>query len=286
MGEDVWRSENEWPLARAVETDFFLSSGGNANSIAGDGALVDGSAGRRPAGRLPLRPVPPRADRRRAALLLPGDAGPRRLRPAPGRSAAPTSSSTRRRPWSEDTEVTGPVRLHLWAATTAPDTDFTGKLVDIYPDGYARNLTDGIIRARYRQGTDAAAADHARRGLRVHDRPLGDQQPLPPGPPHRPGGEQQQLPPLRPQPQHRPRARRRRGDAARPCRRSIHDARASVAAGAADRAAVGVGRSPRCCVALGCVSFPQNGAMNRASTKQSCRCAIQHARRSADRSRG
>ena len=59
-------------------------------------------------------------------------------------------------PLEEDTEVTGPVRLHLWAATTAPDTDFTGKLVDIYPDGYARNLTDGIIRARYRLGTDAA----------------------------------------------------------------------------------------------------------------------------------
>ena len=88
-------------------------------------------------------------------------------------------------PLEEDTEVTGPVRLHLWAATTAPDTDFTGKLVDIYPDGYARNLTDGIIRARYRQGTDAPRPITPGERLRVHDRPLVDQQPLPQGTPHR-----------------------------------------------------------------------------------------------------
>jgi putative CocE/NonD family hydrolase len=50
--------------------------------------------------------------------------------------------------------VTGPVTLHLFAATTAADTDFTAKLVDVYPDGYTRNLTDGIIRARFRRGTD------------------------------------------------------------------------------------------------------------------------------------
>ena len=91
--------ENEWPLARAVETEFFLSSGGNANSIAGDGALVERSAGRRPAGCLPLRPVPPRADRRRAALLLPGHPAT----PAPSTSARSkrgrTSSSTRPRRW-------------------------------------------------------------------------------------------------------------------------------------------------------------------------------------------
>ena len=47
-------------------------------------------------------------------------------------------------------EVTGPIKVYLWAATTATDTDFTAKLVDVHPDGYARNLQDGIIRARYR----------------------------------------------------------------------------------------------------------------------------------------
>ena len=51
---------------------------------------------------------------------------------------------------AEDLEVTGPLRVTLWATTSAVDTDFTAKLVDVYPDGYAQNLQDGMIRARYR----------------------------------------------------------------------------------------------------------------------------------------
>ncbi|HLX57572.1 MAG TPA: CocE/NonD family hydrolase, partial [Ktedonobacteraceae bacterium] len=50
----------------------------------------------------------------------------------------------------EDLEVTGPISVHLWAISSAPDTDFVARLVDVYPDGYAQNLTDGIVRARYR----------------------------------------------------------------------------------------------------------------------------------------
>jgi hypothetical protein len=50
-------------------------------------------------------------------------------------------------------EVIGPVTVKLWAASSAPDTDFTAKLVDVEPSGYARNLTDGIVRARYREST-------------------------------------------------------------------------------------------------------------------------------------
>ena len=53
-------------------------------------------------------------------------------------------------PLAADTEVTGPITVTLWAATSAADTDFTAKLVDVCADGCARNLTDGIIRARYR----------------------------------------------------------------------------------------------------------------------------------------
>ncbi len=153
MGEDVWRTENEWPLARAVETDYFLSSGGNANSIAGDGELVNDAPGDdRPDVFLydPFHPVPTFGGQLCCypSTLPPGayDQRPVEMRPDVLVYATP--------PLDEDTEVTGPVRLHLWAATSAADTDFTAKLVDIYPDGYARNLTDGIIRARYRQGTD------------------------------------------------------------------------------------------------------------------------------------
>ena len=53
-------------------------------------------------------------------------------------------------PMEQDTEVTGPITVTLYASTSAVDTDFTAKLVDVEPDGYARNLTDGVIRARYR----------------------------------------------------------------------------------------------------------------------------------------
>src|SRR5258707_15079839 len=49
-----------------------------------------------------------------------------------------------------DVEVTGPIKVRLWAVSSAPDTDFVARLVDVHPDGYAQNLTDGIIRARYR----------------------------------------------------------------------------------------------------------------------------------------
>ena len=59
-------------------------------------------------------------------------------------------------PLEADVEVTGPVKLILWAASTAPDTDFTGKLVDVHPDGKAYNLCEGITRARYRHGPKPA----------------------------------------------------------------------------------------------------------------------------------
>jgi len=55
---------------------------------------------------------------------------------------------------SKDIEVTGPVVVKLYASTSAPDTDFTAKLVDVHPDGSAFNIADGIIRARYRKGND------------------------------------------------------------------------------------------------------------------------------------
>jgi len=60
-------------------------------------------------------------------------------------------------PLEQDVEVTGPVKLTLWAASSARDTDFTGKLVDVYPDGKAYNLCDGIVRAQYRNGMDKPA---------------------------------------------------------------------------------------------------------------------------------
>src|SRR5262249_62096234 len=58
------------------------------------------------------------------------------------------------KPMTEDTEVTGPVALELWAKSSAVDTDFTAKLVDVSPDGFATNLADGILRMRYRDSQE------------------------------------------------------------------------------------------------------------------------------------
>ena len=187
MGENVWRDENDWPLARADETEFYLSSGGNANSVARRRRARPRKrrASERPMSTSTTRSTPCRPTAGSSAATRP-QLPPGAFDQRAGRGATDVLVY-KTPPLAQDVEVTGPVRLQLWASTSAPDTDFTAKLVDVYPDGYARNLTDGIIRARYRQGTDAAAADHARRGLRVHDRPLGNQQPLPPG--HRIGLE-------------------------------------------------------------------------------------------------
>jgi len=57
-------------------------------------------------------------------------------------------------PLGEDLEVTGTVTIELWISSSAPDTDFTAKLIDVYPDGYAMNLTDGILRCRYRRSPE------------------------------------------------------------------------------------------------------------------------------------
>jgi len=54
--------------------------------------------------------------------------------------------------FDRDTEVTGPVVLKLYAASSAPDTDFVARLTDVYPDGRSINITEGVIRARFREG--------------------------------------------------------------------------------------------------------------------------------------
>ena len=155
MGEDVWRDEQEWPLARAVNTDYYLSSGGKANSISGDGTLTTDAPGDERADIFlydPNQPVPSMGGQ---LCCYPSKLPPGAFdqRPVEARSDVLMYVTP---PLASDVEVTGPISLTLWASTDAPDTDFTGKLVDIFPDGYSRNLTDGIIRARYKDGTDQA----------------------------------------------------------------------------------------------------------------------------------
>ena len=145
MGENAWRDENEWPLARTRYTPYYFHSRGQANSAAGDGSLSAAAPGEEPPDRFvydPDNPVPTRGGN---TLIIP--VGVQDQREVESRQDVLVYTGE---PLSEPLEVTGPVTVTLFAATSAPDTDFTAKLVDVRPDGYARNLADGIIRGRYR----------------------------------------------------------------------------------------------------------------------------------------
>jgi putative CocE/NonD family hydrolase len=86
--------------------------------------------------------------------------GPRDQRPVEARDDVLIYSTPA---FDHDTEVTGPVSLELYAKSSAVDTDFTAKLVDVGPDGFARDLTEGIVRARYRdtpEKTSLLQPDH------------------------------------------------------------------------------------------------------------------------------
>jgi putative CocE/NonD family hydrolase len=139
MGSNVWRDETEWPLRRAADTPFYLRTGGGLSRTAPDAEPADHFT------YDPRDPVPTLG----GALLMAPEfaAGPVDQRRIEARPDVLTYSTP---PLERDMEVTGPVTVQLWASSSAPDTDFVARLVDLYPDGRAYNLTDGIIRARYR----------------------------------------------------------------------------------------------------------------------------------------
>jgi putative CocE/NonD family hydrolase len=144
MGENRWRDEQEWPLARAHSTAYYLSGGGHANTASGDGMLASQPASKDAADRFvydPSNPVPTGAQG--GYSRTPSDQRETEQRPDVLVYSTP--------PLPADIEVTGPISVTLWIASSARDTDFTAKLVDVFPDGTARALNDGILRARYRE---------------------------------------------------------------------------------------------------------------------------------------
>jgi uncharacterized protein len=156
MGENKWRSEDTWPLERAKSTSYFLHSAGKSNTASGDGTLAIAPLQKEPADSYiydPANPVPTVGGPLccDSQHLAPG---PQDQQSVEGRPDVLVYSTP---PLDQDLEVTGPVTLDLYASTSAADTDFTAKLVDVGPDGFAKNLTEGILRARYRQSTTAAA---------------------------------------------------------------------------------------------------------------------------------
>ncbi len=148
MGSDCWRTEADWPLAAARIHAYYLHSGGRANTLNGDGVLSLDLPGDQPSDMYlynPLRPVPTTGGQ----VILPGGnaSGPRDQRGVEMRDDVLVYSTP---VLDRPVTVIGPIDLRLFAASSARDTDFTGKLVDVFPDGRAIILTEGILRARYR----------------------------------------------------------------------------------------------------------------------------------------
>jgi putative CocE/NonD family hydrolase len=149
MGLNQWRDEDDWPLARAQSTKYFLHSDGHANSSRGQGSLSTSGPASETGDKFsydPAKPVPTVG----GPLCCDGEhlaPGPRNQQSLEQRNDVLLYSTA---PLDHDLEVTGPVRFDFFASSSAVDTDFTAKLVDVYPDGTVFNLTEGILRARYR----------------------------------------------------------------------------------------------------------------------------------------
>jgi len=155
LGENSWREEDDFPLQRAQETRFYLHSVQGANGIDGDGRLLVSVPEKSKIDAYdydPRNPVPTIGGRLCCGSQTYAP-GPFDQRPNETRRDVLVFSTE---PLADDLEVTGFIKLELYAATTAPDTDFTAMLVDVDPSGYARYLADGIIRARYRNSTESS----------------------------------------------------------------------------------------------------------------------------------
>ena len=152
MGANTWRAEDAWPLPHVQPAPYYLHS--------------DGSLTRDPPASEP--PLTFTYDPRDPVTTLGGcewvnyPCGPFDQRPLDDRRDILRFQSA---PLEQDLEVTGQVFVHLFASSSARDTDFTAKLIDVHPNGAAYNLCDGILRGRYRES-------------------LGEQTPMEPGEPY------------------------------------------------------------------------------------------------------
>jgi uncharacterized protein len=154
MGKNEWRDEDDWPLARAKSTRYYLhATGGGANGLAGSGTLSTAAPGEEKPEQYVYDPsdATPTIGGPLCCGALPTGIGPEDQRPAEGRADVLVFTTPA---FEKDFEVTGPVMLDLYVSSSAVDTDFTGMLVDVWPNGFAQNLTSGILRMRYRNSQE------------------------------------------------------------------------------------------------------------------------------------
>ena len=153
MGINKWQTADTWPPAGAQPMTFFLTSGGKANSLSGDGALGSAAPDADKPDAFTYDPMNP-------VLSYGGNvcctgtavqAGSFDQRRMEARDDVLVYTSE---PFREGTEVSGPITPTLYVSSDAKDTDFTVKVLDVYPDGRAYNLDESIQRVRYRDGYD------------------------------------------------------------------------------------------------------------------------------------
>jgi uncharacterized protein len=141
MGDNTWRQEKEWPLARTVWTDFYLREGGVLDTVAPKSEHADEYR------YDPGDPTPYLVDARELELNLNEDY---QAVHATRRDLLTYTTA----PLEKATEITGPMTATLFAATDARDTDWNVMILDVYPDGRAMHIQDGVARARFRNGFD------------------------------------------------------------------------------------------------------------------------------------
>ncbi|MGB7797230.1 MAG: CocE/NonD family hydrolase [Pseudonocardiaceae bacterium] len=153
MSANVWKTASAWPLTGTRWTNYYLSSDGHASSVMGDGQLVANppTTGQQPDtyDYDPRNPVPS-VGGHSCCGALGGSQGPYDQQSIEQRPDVLVYTTP---PLTTDTEVTGPVSVTLYASSSAPDTDWTAKLVDVHPDGTAVNLNNGIQRASFRESS-------------------------------------------------------------------------------------------------------------------------------------
>ena len=149
MGENKWTDENEWPIGRTQWTKYYIHSKGRANSLFGDGSLSTTPPGAEPADGYTSDPERAVSFITEPSFAQMGSADD--YRPVERRDDVLVYTSE---PLAEDTTVCGPIKVQVYASSTAKDTDFMGLLIDVWPDGFAQRLIDGMVRARYREGME------------------------------------------------------------------------------------------------------------------------------------
>ena len=203
MGADVWRNECEWPLQRTKFVDYYLQSARGANTRLGDGMLTTTTPGEGKDAFVydPNDPVPTLGGN---VAMQPSRVGPYDQRAIQLRQDVLVYTTA---PLEEDIEVTGPVMLKLFASTDRRDTDFTGKLVDVHPNGYAQIVFGGHTQRSLLEELQGREPADTQSGLPVRCRSLVYEQSFPKG--HRIQLEvsSSNFPKYRPEPEHRPQVR-------------------------------------------------------------------------------